>query len=318
MGNAWKEMGCGYRYGFNGMEKDDEVKGEGNSYTTEFRQYDSRIGRWLSIDPMAGHGTQISWSPYKAFYDNPIFFTDPAGDCEVCDKDEYGNYVDQGEADYIDKNVNAAVNSSEGVPDWDEFDRLERKNLFDYNLERLSKSEQASEGSSGFSLISANTHAEGSGKLDVGYQKIDDNGVTGSSIKGPTLTIVEPKVTWDHNNKTGGELTVIDNYFVGRGGEFRGTFWGYKIETIRGDIGGGQDWKYTKNGGFKLMDATAVSFGGPGFQFKLKEQNNEYTIDFGIQEDFGKSTKPIPWLGGMSIGAKFELKLQTSVKFKLN
>ena len=26
-----------YRYGFNGMEKDDNIKGEGNSYTTEFR-----------------------------------------------------------------------------------------------------------------------------------------------------------------------------------------------------------------------------------------------------------------------------------------
>jgi len=34
----------GYRYAFNGMEKDDEVKGSGNSYTTEFRQYDSRLG----------------------------------------------------------------------------------------------------------------------------------------------------------------------------------------------------------------------------------------------------------------------------------
>jgi len=41
-----------YRYGFNGMEKDDEVKGSGNSYTTEFRQYDPRLGRWMSLDPL--------------------------------------------------------------------------------------------------------------------------------------------------------------------------------------------------------------------------------------------------------------------------
>ncbi len=32
-----------YRYSFNGMEKDDDVKGLGNSYTTEFRMYDDRL-----------------------------------------------------------------------------------------------------------------------------------------------------------------------------------------------------------------------------------------------------------------------------------
>lgn len=67
----------GYRYGFNGMEKDDEVKGSGNSYTTEFRQYDPRLGRWLSLDPlMAEYPHQ---SPYAAYNNNPIFFADPTG-----------------------------------------------------------------------------------------------------------------------------------------------------------------------------------------------------------------------------------------------
>ena len=42
----------GYRYGFQGSEKDDETKGNGNSYTTEFRQLDPRLGRWLSVDPL--------------------------------------------------------------------------------------------------------------------------------------------------------------------------------------------------------------------------------------------------------------------------
>jgi len=37
--------GGDYRYSFNEMEKDDEVKGKGNSYTTTFRQYDARLGR---------------------------------------------------------------------------------------------------------------------------------------------------------------------------------------------------------------------------------------------------------------------------------
>jgi RHS repeat-associated protein len=66
-----------YRYGFNGMEADDEVKGSGNSYTTEFRQYDARVGRWLSLDPLMG---KFPWqSPYVAFDNNPLYYTDPNG-----------------------------------------------------------------------------------------------------------------------------------------------------------------------------------------------------------------------------------------------
>ena len=32
-----------YRFGFNGQEKDDEVYGEGKSYSAEFWQYDTRL-----------------------------------------------------------------------------------------------------------------------------------------------------------------------------------------------------------------------------------------------------------------------------------
>ena len=66
-----------YRFAYNGMETDKEVKGNGNSYTTEFRQYDPRLGRWLSLDPLKG---KYPWmSPYVAFNNNPIFFIDPLG-----------------------------------------------------------------------------------------------------------------------------------------------------------------------------------------------------------------------------------------------
>jgi RHS repeat-associated protein len=59
------------------METDNEAKGNGNSYTTEFRQYDPRLGRWLSLDPLM---KQFPWmSPYVAFDNNPIFYTDPLG-----------------------------------------------------------------------------------------------------------------------------------------------------------------------------------------------------------------------------------------------
>lgn len=59
------------------MEKDDEVKGNGNSYTTDFRQYDARLGRWLSIDPLYA---KFPWqSPYVAFDNNPVYYNDPKG-----------------------------------------------------------------------------------------------------------------------------------------------------------------------------------------------------------------------------------------------
>ncbi|PKV51936.1 YD repeat-containing protein [Aquimarina sp. MAR_2010_214] len=69
-----------YRYGYQGSEKDDELKGEGNSYTTHFRQYDPRVARWLSIDPV----TFPNESPYTSMKNNPILFNDVKGDCPPC------------------------------------------------------------------------------------------------------------------------------------------------------------------------------------------------------------------------------------------
>ncbi|NVK63402.1 MAG: hypothetical protein HWE22_02395 [Flavobacteriales bacterium] len=66
-----------YRYAFNGMEVDNEVSGEGNSYTTMFRQYDPRLGRWKSLDPLASKYPGAS--PFSAYNNNPIFFVDPLG-----------------------------------------------------------------------------------------------------------------------------------------------------------------------------------------------------------------------------------------------
>jgi len=75
VGRSW-EVGSVCRYGFNGMESEDEINGNNNLYTTEYREYDCRIGRWLSIDPF----TRAFESPYVTFHNNPIYFSDPRGD----------------------------------------------------------------------------------------------------------------------------------------------------------------------------------------------------------------------------------------------
>lgn len=42
-----------YRYGFQGQERDDEVKGSGNSWNYKYRMHDSRLGRFFAVDPLA-------------------------------------------------------------------------------------------------------------------------------------------------------------------------------------------------------------------------------------------------------------------------
>ncbi|MCX6232781.1 MAG: RHS repeat-associated core domain-containing protein [Bacteroidetes bacterium] len=66
-----------YRFGFNGKEKDNEVKGTGNSLDFGARIYDPRIGRWLSVDPLAKKFPEES--PFLYAGNNPIFLTDPDG-----------------------------------------------------------------------------------------------------------------------------------------------------------------------------------------------------------------------------------------------
>jgi len=42
-----------YRYGFQGQEKDDEIKeGDGNSLNYKFRMHDPRVGRFFAVDPL--------------------------------------------------------------------------------------------------------------------------------------------------------------------------------------------------------------------------------------------------------------------------
>jgi RHS repeat-associated protein len=69
-----------YRWGFNGKEKQDEISGAGNSLDFGARIYDSRLGRWLSVDPKAADAP--GWSPYRAFFCNPIQYSDPDGQWE--------------------------------------------------------------------------------------------------------------------------------------------------------------------------------------------------------------------------------------------
>jgi RHS repeat-associated protein len=66
-----------YRYGFNGQEKDNEVKGVGNSINYKARIYDDRLGKFLSVDPLTQH---YPWyTPYQFAGNTPIQAIDMDG-----------------------------------------------------------------------------------------------------------------------------------------------------------------------------------------------------------------------------------------------
>jgi len=58
-----------YRFHFNGVEMDDEIGGNGNYYSFEFRIHDARLGRFLSVDPLE---KEYPWNSPYAFAENRV------------------------------------------------------------------------------------------------------------------------------------------------------------------------------------------------------------------------------------------------------
>ena len=71
------DAGSGYRYGFNGKENDNEVKGEGNQQDYGLRIYDGRLGRFLSVDPLSN---QFAWNSVYCYAEgDPVNYIDLDG-----------------------------------------------------------------------------------------------------------------------------------------------------------------------------------------------------------------------------------------------
>jgi RHS repeat-associated protein len=82
-----------YRYGFQGQERDDEVKGEGNSYNYKFRMYDNRFGKFLSRDPLA---KDYPHNSVYAYSENRVIDGKELEGLEYLDKDEARIHVVKG------------------------------------------------------------------------------------------------------------------------------------------------------------------------------------------------------------------------------
>ena len=90
-----------YRYGFGRQEMDNEVSGTGNSYTAEYWQYDSRLGRRWNVDPV----DKPHESSYAAFANNPVWYIDPDG----ADAEPGSSRKRQGEAQFLIQNPGPAL-----------------------------------------------------------------------------------------------------------------------------------------------------------------------------------------------------------------
>src|SRR6185312_4826072 len=74
-GRKYSIANTNYRYGFNGKENDNDIENGAQDYG--MRIYDGRLGRFLSVDPLA---KRYPWlTPYQFSENNPIRFTDLDG-----------------------------------------------------------------------------------------------------------------------------------------------------------------------------------------------------------------------------------------------
>ncbi len=91
---AWSDGNRGYRFGFNGKEKDSETAND--NYDFGARIYDGRLGRWLSLDPYLSKYPSLSGFVFS-------------GNSSISFKDIDGNYIyihyDSGEKDQNGKPI---------------------------------------------------------------------------------------------------------------------------------------------------------------------------------------------------------------------
>ena len=129
---SWTIESDRYLFGYQDMLRENTVNGEGNMYSTEFRMFDARLGRWMSLDPLMD---EFAWmSPFVAFDNNPIYFTDPYG-LNTIEKD-FGEGMGGGSAENNghdgkgndkggDENNNGKTNKANRLKD--KIDRLKKR-----------------------------------------------------------------------------------------------------------------------------------------------------------------------------------------------
>ena len=97
-----------YRYGFNGMERDEEFNGTNNTYDFGARIYDSRIGKMISLDPMKEMLPSVS--PYLYAMNRPLSTLDVDGEFPILiNGNTSGGDHERASANYWDETIIKAI-----------------------------------------------------------------------------------------------------------------------------------------------------------------------------------------------------------------
>jgi RHS repeat-associated protein len=161
-GRSYKAA-SGYRYGFNGKENDNEVKGDGNQQDYGMRIYDPRLGRFLSVDPLRKKYPELT--PYQFASNTPIQAIDLDG-AERLDVTSY-NANSRTAAIQIVKNV--FINSNNIATQLSALSNTTFQSIFSAGNTTLYVSSMPQNGSQ-LTFISKKEYEKGAGfKLDVTY-----------------------------------------------------------------------------------------------------------------------------------------------------
>jgi RHS repeat-associated protein len=194
-----------YRYGFNGMEKDDEIKGEGNSYDFGARMLDPRVGRWFSPD--AYEKKYPSFSPYSFALNSPMTILDPDGnDIIILGDKKYRQQVLQTIRDLY----NSSPSGRRIV-----MDLINSKKVFLIVENKNRENQYAGFGSSkaeGYIIFNYNDNAVFSPSNGLGY----------SSLKAPPITTLAHELKHAHDDLTGATKGIIGLNIVNLDNPLRG------------------------------------------------------------------------------------------------
>ena len=112
-GRNYVRNGGGYRYGYTGHEKESDMA-EG-VYTTQYRLLDTRLGRWMSVDPLFAKYPNMG--SYGYCEGNPVRFIDLKGQYRQVYNEDNSSSIDHGWYVY-EKGSYYKMHSEENI-DWE-------------------------------------------------------------------------------------------------------------------------------------------------------------------------------------------------------
>ena len=175
-------VGSGFRFGFNGKEKQGEI--DNNDYDFGARVYDGRLGRWFSVDPLNLQYPDLT--PFNFCSNNSIFFIDIIG-LEIVPNENFKGTNYEKIFNFLTSNVNTFTVLLEKFVDIN-------NHIYKLNLETVDDMELGGKGGS-----TINTYQ--------GYS-YKDNGVS----------VIEFTEVNSHskfmNSRTNDELTIWHMYLV--------------------------------------------------------------------------------------------------------